>query len=206
MLVATGLECVRGERSLFRDVGFSLAPGTLMRVMGRNGSGKTSLLRILTGTLEPLAGEIRWHGERIAALGDGYRSELTYLGHQNAIKDDLTPVENLLVSERLAGTQITDTAARRALQRVGLSGFEDTPTRALSQGQKRRAALARLESRKTFGLWILDEPFVALDTAAVSELRKIIEERLATGGIIVMTTHQDVPITSPAVHDLRLGA
>ena len=206
MLAVTGLECVRGERSLFRDVGFTLTPGTLMRVLGPNGSGKTSLLRILAGTLEPMAGEIRWQGEPIDELGDAYRSELTYLGHQNAIKDDLTAVENLLVSERIAGTQITDAAARVALRRLGLRGFEDTPTRALSQGQKRRAALARLESRKTFGLWILDEPFVALDTAAIGELRAIIEGRLATGGIVVMTTHQDVPIASPAVHDLRLGA
>jgi heme exporter protein A len=205
MLAVSSLECVRGERSLFRDVGFALAPGTLMRVLGPNGSGKTSLLRILSGMLEPTAGEIRWRGERIAELGELYHSELIYLGHQNAIKDDLSPVENLLVSERLAGAQISDQAARTALRRLGLAGFEDVPTRALSQGQKRRAALARLESRKTFGLWILDEPFVALDTAAISALRAIIEGRLATGGIIVMTTHQDVPITSPAVHDLRLG-
>ncbi len=205
MLAVTSLECVRGERGLFRDVGFALTPGTLLQVHGPNGSGKTSLLRILAGMLEPTSGDIRWRGERISALGEAYRRELVYLGHQNAIKDDLSAVENLLVSERLAGVAITPERARASLARLGLKGFEDQPTRVLSQGQKRRAALARLESRTTCGLWILDEPFVALDAAAVREIQAIIEARLAANGIVVMTTHQDVPIASPAHHDLRLG-
>jgi heme exporter protein A len=205
-LEAIGLECVRGERRLFRDVAFTLAPGMLLRLYGPNGSGKTSLLRILAGVLAPAAGEVRWQGERIAALGEAYRAELAYLGHQNAIKDDLSAVENVLVSERLAGVEVTPARARTALERMGLGGFEDLPTRVLSQGQKRRAALARLEFRAACGLWILDEPFVALDTAAVREVQAIIGEQLAGGGIVVLTTHQDVSIVAPSQQDLGLGA
>jgi len=205
MLAVTSLECVRGERRLFRGIGFALIPGTLLRVHGPNGSGKTSLLRILAGMTPPAAGEVRWQGELISALGEAYRRELLYLGHQNAIKDDLTAIENLLVSERLAGVNINPLRARDALARLGLNGFEDLPTRVLSQGQKRRAALARLESRAGSRLWILDEPFVALDRIAVGAIRSILEARLASGGIVVMTTHQDVPIDSPTQQELRLG-
>lgn len=204
-LEAVSLECVRGERRLFRDVAFALAPGTLLRVHGPNGSGKTSLLRILAGVLAPAGGEVRWQGERIATLGEAYRAELAYLGHQNAIKDDLSAIENVLISERLAGREVTPTRARAALDRLGLAGFEDLPTRVLSQGQKRRAALARLEFRGACGLWILDEPFVALDTAAVREVQTIVSEQVAAGGIVVLTTHQDVPIVAPSQLDLRLG-
>jgi heme exporter protein A len=205
-LEAIDLECVRGERRLFRGVAFALEPGTLLQVHGPNGSGKTSLLRILAGVLAPAAGEVRWRGERIGALGEEYRGELTYFGHLNAIKDDLSAVENVLTSERLAGADIDAPRARDALARLGLAGYEDLPTRVLSQGQKRRAALARLEFRTECGLWVLDEPFVALDTTAVRVVQTIIADRLAGGGIVVLTTHQDVPITAHARQDLRLGA
>ncbi len=206
MLEAIGLECVRGERRLFRDLAFGLAPGTLLQVHGPNGSGKTSLLRILAGVLAPSAGEVRWSGAPIGALGDEYRQQLAYVGHQNAIKDDLSGVENLIVSERLAGTGATIASARAALARFGLAGFEDAPTRMLSQGQKRRTALARLAFRSGCGLWVLDEPFVALDASAVGEVQALVGDQLAAGGIVVLTTHQDVAIRAPLQRDLRLGA
>lgn len=205
MLLANGLECVRGERRLFRDVGFELDPGTLLHVQGRNGSGKTSLLRMICGLLAPEAGGIQWNGTDIRALAEAYRGELFYLGHQNAIKDDLTPTENLLVSETLAEVPVTRASARDSLARLGLAGYEDLPTRVLSQGQKRRVALARLLSRERSRLWVLDEPFVALDPHAVTELTGIIADQLGGDGIVVYTTHQDVDIAARKRVELRLG-
>lgn len=205
MLLANGLECVRGERRLFRDVGFELDPGTLLHVQGRNGSGKTSLLRMICGLLAPEAGDIQWNGTDIRALAEAYRGELFYLGHQNAIKDDLTATENLLVSETLAEAPVTRASARDSLARLGLGGYEDLPTRVLSQGQKRRVALARLLFRERSRLWVLDEPFVALDPHAVVELTGIIADQIGGGGIVVYTTHQDVAIAAQRRVELRLG-
>jgi len=205
MLLANELECVRGERRLFRDVGFELDPGTLLHVQGRNGSGKTSLLRMVCGLLAPAAGEILWNGTDIRAAAEAYRGELLYLGHQNAIKDDLTAVENLIVSETLAEAPVTARSARESLARLGLAGYEDLPTRVLSQGQKRRVALARLLFRERSRLWVLDEPFVALDPHAVQEVAAIIADQLGGGGIVLYTTHQDVALTAPQRIELRLG-
>lgn len=205
MLLAHGLECVRGERRLFRDVGFELDPGTLLHVQGRNGSGKTSLLRMICGLLVPESGDIRWNGTDIRALAEAYRGELFYLGHQNAIKDDLTATENLLVSETLAEVPVTRASARDSLERLGLKGYEDLPTRVLSQGQKRRVALARLLFRERCRLWVLDEPFVALDPHAVAELTGIFADQIGGGGIVVYTTHQDVAIAAQKRVELRLG-
>jgi heme exporter protein A len=205
MLVANGLECLRGERRLFRDLGFELDPGTALEVQGRNGSGKTSLLRMLCGLLAPAAGEILWNGTDIRTLGEAYRGELVYLGHQNAIKDDLSALENLLVSETLAESAVTPATARDSLARLGLAGFADLPTRVLSQGQKRRVALARLLFRERCRLWVLDEPFVALDAQAVREVAAIIAAQLGGGGIVIYTTHQEVAVAAPKRTELRLG-
>lgn len=205
MLASANLACVRGERLIFSDISFTLPAGAALVVTGANGSGKTSLLRMLCGLLAPAAGEILWNGADIGALAEAYRGELAYLGHHNAIKDDLTAVENLLVTETLAEAAITPAAARDALARLGLKGFEDLPTRVLSQGQKRRAALARLLFRERCRLWVLDEPFVALDAQAVREIAGIIAAQLGGGGIVVYTTHQVVPVDAASRVELRLG-
>lgn len=202
MLEADNLECVRGDRRLFAGVGFRLQAGELLYLQGKNGAGKTSLLRMLIGLLPPEAGEVRWQGKPISS--DEFRSDLCYLGHLNAIKEELTPLENLLAAARLADETLSEDDALDALEQVGLAGREDLACRYLSQGQKRRVALARLVKEKR-PLWILDEPFVALDVAAVDWLAGIISGHLQRGGLAVMTTHQQVTIPAGAVRELRLG-
>ena len=187
MLEASNLECIRGERSLFAGVGFRLAAGEMLYLQGSNGSGKTSLMRILCGLSHPVAGEIRWRGQTIAALGEDYRRELCYLGHHNAIKEELTPLENLLAAARLADEALDEGDALDALERVGLAGREELACRYLSQGQKRRVALARLVNERR-ALWVLDEPYVALDTEAVALVADLIGAHLQRGGLAVLTT------------------
>jgi heme exporter protein A len=204
MLEADNLECLRGERRLFHGVGFRLESGELLFLQGRNGVGKTSLLRMLCGLLPPREGEIRWQGQNIRRLAEAFRAELCYLGHQNAIKEELTPLENLLAAARLADEALSENEALSALAQVGLSGREDLTCRYLSQGQKRRVALARLASERR-PLWILDEPFVALDTGAVDWLANLIGRHLERGGLVVMTSHQPVNIPAGRTRELRLG-
>ena len=203
MLEASNLECIRGERSLFAGVGFRLAAGEMLYLQGANGSGKTSLMRILCGLAHPAAGEVRWRGEPIGKLGEDYRRELCYLGHHNAIKEELTPLENLLTAAALADEPLDEDQALDALETLGLAGREDLACRYLSQGQKRRVALARLVSERR-PLWLLDEPFVALDVAAVDLVAGLIGAHLQRGGLAVLTTHQPVEIAAGTVHELVL--
>jgi heme exporter protein A len=205
MLEVVDLECRRGDRRLFSDLCFALRPGTLLHVRGRNGSGKTTLLRALCGLLAREAGQILWRGEDIAALADDYRRDMLYFGHLNGIKSDLDGIENLRVAATLDGDQVADDALWEALARMGLAGFEDLPTKVLSQGQKKRVALARLLVSRA-PLWILDEPFSALDTDAVDLLEGLIAEHVDGGGLAILTTHQEVPLTSGQVQRLQLGS
>jgi heme exporter protein A len=204
MLEASNLECVRGERRLFAGVGFRLEEGEMLFLQGRNGSGKTTLLRMICGLTHPVAGEIRWKGETIGQLGEEFREVLCYLGHLNAIKEELTPLENLTASAKLAGETLTEDEALDALEAVGLAGREDLACKYLSQGQKRRVALARLVHEKR-ALWVLDEPFVALDVAAVAWLAGLIGAHLQRGGMVVLTTHQAVDIPAAQVRELKLS-
>ena len=204
MLEASNLECVRGERSLFSKLNFRLDGGEMLDLQGKNGSGKTSLLRMLCGLSPPADGEIRWRGELIGKLGEEFRRELCYLGHFNAIKEELTPLENLLSSARLAGEHLDEVAALVALEIVGLAGREDLACRYLSQGQKRRVALARLVNERR-ALWVLDEPYVALDKAALGLVAGLIGTHLQRGGLAVLTTHQAVEVVAGTVRELRLN-
>ncbi|MTW20056.1 cytochrome c biogenesis heme-transporting ATPase CcmA [Allochromatium palmeri] len=204
MLEIADLECRRGDRRLFSGLNLTLEPGTLLHVRGRNGSGKTTLLRTLCGLFTPDAGEVRWRGESIRALAEDYRRELLYFGHLNGIKSDLTGIENLSIAAQLDGDPVGIDDVWQALARIGLRGFEDLPTRMLSQGQKKRVALARLILSRA-RLWVLDEPFTALDVEAVALLQGLIAEHVAGGGLAVLTTHQEVPLTSGQVARLDLG-
>ena len=196
MLEAISLSCMRGERSLFDNIGFSIAEGQLLRVAGANGSGKTSLLRILCGLLTPSNGEVRWNGRPIVAAREEYHRELAYIGHLNGLKDDMTPHENLAVAARLMGESSQLDVRLKALDGFGVAHCADLPVRHLSQGQRRRVALARLALPGGARIWILDEPFTALDTNAVAVLERLIAAHVAGGGIVVLTTHVEVAIAA----------
>ena len=204
MLETRELESTRGDAVIFTGLSFTLRPGALLRVTGANGSGKTSLLRALCGLLLPSAGEVRWNGESIRALREEYWKCLAYVGHANALKDDLTVEENLKVACALAGSSVAPAQLRQALDSFGLAGRERLPARALSQGQRRRAALARLAVSEALPLWILDEPFAALDAAAIERVQGLAGGHLARGGMVVLTSHQEVSITAPSVTDINL--
>jgi heme exporter protein A len=193
MLTATGLACVRGERRLFSGLDLAVAPGEWLHLQGENGAGKTSLLRILVGLTPAAEGEIRWKGQNIRLLAEEYRREMIYLGHLAAVKEDLTALENLRLAAALDGAELGEREVLAALARMGLKGREELPVRVLSQGQKRRVLLARLLVRKA-PLWVLDEPFTALDVKAVGLLSGVIGEHLAAGGMAVLTSHQAMPI------------
>ena len=203
MLEAVNLGCVRGERRLFDNISFRLNPGEMLSLQGQNGSGKTSLLRMLCGLTPPAAGEIRWQEQPIARLAGDYRAVLCHLGHHNAVKDELTPLENLLIAAKLAQETLDEDDALAALQRIGLQGREDLACRYLSQGQKRRAALARLVHERR-PLWILDEPYVALDSTAVDWVAGLIGAHLQRGGLAVLTTHQPVMMSAGRIRELSL--
>jgi heme exporter protein A len=195
---------MRGDRRLFAGIALSLDAGELLYVHGHNGSGKTTLLRTLCGLIRPEQGDIRWHGEDIRELREDFARDLLYLGHKNGIKGDLTALENLQVSSVLDGYPLSEQQAWDALGRIGLDGHEDLETKVLSQGQQRRVALARLLVNKA-PLWILDEPFVALDRGAVALLQDVIRAHVAGGGMVVLTTHQEVPLTEGTAKQLKLG-
>jgi len=197
VLNVTDLECVRGERILFKDISLDLESGNLLYVQGANGSGKTTLLRTLCGLSQPEAGSISWNNQDIRELVEDYASQALYIGHLPGIKADLTAVENLQFSAALAGSDVSREQTIEALTQVGIAMCADLPTRVLSQGQKRRVALARLWLQSN-PLWILDEPFTALDGLAIKALTKHVEAFVNTGGMVVFTSHQ-IPEFNPDI-------
>jgi len=196
--------CVRGGRTLFSGLNLQLGAGQLLRVAGANGAGKTSLLRLMCGLLLPSEGEVRWRGEPLAAQRERWGRELVYLGHAAALKDDLSPLDNLRTASTLGGHDAARTEALQALADAGLRGFERTPVRHLSQGQRKRCGLARLVLARHAPLWVLDEPFNALDTAATAWLEGLVRTQLRRGGSVVLTSHQGVALDDVPHQELAL--
>jgi heme exporter protein A len=203
MLEVTNLDCVRGDRKLFSDINLSLKPGSFLLLQGANGSGKTSLLRILCGLLAPARGEVRWQGANIRSLGEDYFTAVTYIGHRSAVKDELTCLENHRINNGLASVQISKEEALETLGKMGLAGRENLPARLLSEGQRRRLALSRLLSSST-RLWLLDEVLTSLDRAAVTLITSVIEAHLKNGGMAVVATHQELNLAAGSFERLQL--
>jgi len=186
LLEVEHLGCERGERLLFTGINFSLDHGAVVQIEGRNGAGKTSLLRIVCGLAVPTKGKVRWRGQEIHRQRQEFNAEMLYLGHLPGVKDGLTPEENLKVAQALAKSNIEIPIA---LRQVGLEQFFDFPAHSLSAGQRRRIALARLVVNHAI-LWILDEPFTALDRSGITLVEDLITQHCATGGAVLITTHQ----------------
>ena len=200
-LCADALTCIRGERTLFTGLELQISAGEWLHVRGENGIGKTSLLRLLAGLSIPAAGTISWNNQSIATDLSEYHRNLLFLGHRDSLKEDLTALENLSIATALDGLAVSEDEILLALHRFGLRGRGDLPIHCLSAGQKRRVLLARLLLRKA-KLWILDEPFNALDVRAIEMLSELIGEHIAGGGMAIMTSHQEIPMPNGRVVQL----
>jgi heme exporter protein A len=204
MLEALNLGCTRGTRRLFKGLNFSVTPGELIELRGANGSGKTSLLRILAGLATPAEGEVRWQGKNIRSLAEEYSGIVAYLAHQNGVKDELTALENLRIACGVAGNALSKPEAQTILERVGLSRQQNLPARALSAGQRRRVALARLLASKAT-LWLLDEVLTSLDDTAIKLSRQFIGDHLSKGGMAIIATHQELDLAADRVQQIELA-
>jgi heme exporter protein A len=193
LLTLSNLAFERDDRLLFSGVNLDVLSGDIVQVAGPNGSGKTTLLRLLTGSLTQLEGDILWRGLSVSKQRAQFNSEILYLGHQPGIKAALSPEENLRWLGRLHATH-NQLSIAQALHKVGLLGYEDVPCYSLSAGQHRRVSLARLYLSAA-KLWILDEPFTAIDKAGVAQLELLIEQHAQQGGAVLLTTHQELSLS-----------
>ena len=204
LLNLENLSCSRGERELFRDFSLHLDPGEILQIAGPNGSGKTTLLRVLCGLFEAESAAFSWEGEPVdSALR--YADELIYIGHRAALRSHLSVAENLAWFATLDDVEVDADDIEAVLAKLQLSGYENELAANLSAGQKRRVALARLELSGA-RLWLLDEPFNALDQAGVDLLRGWIDHFVEGGGSVILTTHQQVAFNTPSYRILNLGA
>ncbi|MBB1332943.1 cytochrome c biogenesis heme-transporting ATPase CcmA [Pseudoalteromonas sp. SR44-5] len=190
MLHIKSVTCIKQERCLFADLNFSLKSGQIMQLAGPNGAGKTSLLRIIAGFSAPDEGQVMWQGESIAKNYDEFARQLLFIGHKTGVNSQLSAIENLRFWLQIQGYD-TEQDLYSLLAKIGLVGLEDVPVRTLSAGQQRRVALIRLWLNDA-KLWVLDEPFTALDKAGIAFLQQRFLAHLAQGGAILLTTHQDL--------------
>ncbi|WP_206194358.1 cytochrome c biogenesis heme-transporting ATPase CcmA [Shewanella sp. SNU WT4] len=202
LISACELTCIREERILFDGLSFDIGAGDIVQIEGPNGAGKTSLLRILAGLSRPYAGDVYYQQQNITRYRDEFNSDLLYLGHLAGVKSELTAEENLNTNLRLSGYD--DAKAAAILSNVNLTGFEDALAGHLSAGQHRRTALARLWHTNC-KIWILDEPFTAIDKKGVEDLENLFLAHAANGGCVIMTTHQDMGVIAhDRVRKIRL--
>jgi len=204
MLTVQGLHLWRGDRHVLRGVSFDLSPGRCALLTGRNGAGKTTLLRAIAGLLEPEGGQVSWRGVPARASRDAFHSDLAYLGHEPALKGDLTGVENLRYSVGIR-RQVTDAEIGAALARTGATAFGDRLVRMLSAGQRRRIALAGVLLANAT-LWLLDEPTTNLDADGQQLVAELAAEQLARGGLIVAAVHHSLPLPADRVVGIELAA
>ncbi len=204
VLRAHDLKCVKGSTELFSNIHFQIESGEALVVEGSNGSGKTSLLRILCGFNYPAEGEISWCGKTIDGHED-YQQQISYIGHASGVKLDLTVLENLVFAQRLVGSDRDETEIKDIIRSVGLFKQRNVLTRKLSAGQKRRVALARLqlEERK---LWVLDEPLTALDKEFVTDFENVLKKHLEDDGMLVVTTHRELLLPDSLTKKINLSA
>lgn len=204
MLEVSNLTAIRDERVLFESLSFNIQLGELVQVEGRNGTGKTTLLRIISGLGERDEGSISWKDEQIESSRDTYHQDLLFLGHQTGVKRELTAFENLNFYQSIHGNNTSREDIFQALTQVGLAGREDVPVGQLSAGQQRRVALARLWLSEQI-LWILDEPLTAIDKQGVKVLEALFLKHAQNGGIVLLTTHQDMFADNPILRKIKLG-
>lgn len=202
-LQARKLACERDERWLFSDLDVDIRSGEVVRIEGPNGSGKTTLLKIFSGQLSDYHGELIWNGEPMRQVREHFLANLLYLGHSPGVKTGLSALENLAWYQALDGQQNNEEASWKALETVGLAGFEDVPAGQLSAGQQRRIALARLTLTPRI-LWVLDEPFTAIDKDGVAALEAQLTAHASKGGCVIVTTHHELS-SSPALRRIQLG-
>lgn len=183
--------CWRGDRRLFSNVCHTLGRGELVQLEGENGAGKTSLLRIVAGLSNPEEGDVLWQKKSIYDQKDIYNQAMLYVGHKPGLKDVLTAHENLAFYQRATAVAFKPEKIPQALEEIGLRGYEHTPVNQLSAGQQRRVALARLYLTQA-SIWLLDEPFTAIDKQGVSKLVKHFQAHCESGGIVLFTSHQSV--------------
>ncbi|WP_330998795.1 cytochrome c biogenesis heme-transporting ATPase CcmA [Intestinirhabdus alba] len=199
MLEVKDLLCERDERTLFSGLSFQVNAGEWVQITGSNGAGKTTLLRLLSGLARPDAGEVRWQSQPLHRARDGYHQNLLWIGHQPGIKTRLTPLENLRFFHRDGDVA----RCLEALEHAGLAGYEDIPVCQLSAGQQRRVALARLWLTHAT-LWILDEPFTAIDVVGVEHLTRRMAQHTGQGGIVILTTHQPINVAADKIRRIAL--
>ena len=204
-LKVSNISCERQENIIFKDLNFLANSGELIRILGKNGSGKSSLLKIITGLLKPVTGSILWNDHEINQQRADFVNQLTYIGHKAAIKTELTVTENILTLLGLCKSQHKPQLIEKALAQLELTRYGDVQAGYLSQGQQRRIALSRLWLEDT-NLWVLDEPYTALDTEAIQLINGLISNAVSKGVIVIFTSHLETEYFGDSVVNISLGS